>query len=60
MEIRILAQQNNVYLYQVANKMGISEATMTRMLRNELQYIQREKILSIIKQIVAERSTEDE
>lgn len=35
-DIRIYAKQNGVKLWQVANVKGISEPTMTRLLRNEL------------------------
>ncbi|MBQ8524382.1 MAG: hypothetical protein IJ457_07155 [Clostridia bacterium] len=54
-EIRETAKMKNVYLHEVAGRLGISEPTMTRKLRHELERAEKEKLLSIIDEIASER-----
>ena len=48
MEIREKAKASGVRLWQIAEKLGISEPTMTRKLRHELPEEDKQKILAII------------
>ena len=54
-EIRETAKKKKVCLYEIANRLGISEPTMTRKLRHELEHTEKEKLLGIINEIVSER-----
>ena len=54
-EIREYAAKNNVYLWEIALAMGISEPTMTRKLRTELPERDREMIIRVIKELSAMR-----
>ena len=47
-EIREKAKMSGVLLWQIAEKLGISEPTMTRKLRHELSEADKQKILAII------------
>jgi len=53
--IRIEAQERKVRLWQIAEKLGIAEATFSRKLRKELPDDEQERILEIIEQIAAEQ-----
>ena len=54
-DLREYAKAKKVRLWEVADKLGISEPTMTRKLRHELYADEKEKIISIIDEIAAER-----
>lgn len=56
-DLKTAAKKNGVYLYAVADKLGISESTMTRLLRHELSKAKKTQILAIIDQIVSDRKT---
>ncbi|HBH95035.1 MAG TPA: hypothetical protein DDX91_04735 [Ruminococcaceae bacterium] len=47
-DIRETAKQAGVFLYAVADKLGISEPTMTRLLRKELPSDKKAEIKKII------------
>ncbi len=51
-KIRTVAKKNKVRLWQIADRLGISEATITRKLRKEVPDSEKEKILLIISDIV--------
>lgn len=53
-DIRAAAKQAGVFLYAIANKLGVSEPTMTRLLRRELSDDKKRQI----KRIIAELSVE--
>lgn len=55
-EIRLAAKANGVFLYEVANKLHISEPTMTRLMRNELDDKKKGELLAIIANVAAEKS----
>lgn len=57
-DIRIYAKQNGVKLWQVAKVKGISEPTMTRLLRQELSETNKAEFINIINEIAA-RNTND-
>lgn len=54
MEIREKAKASGVRLWQIAEKLGISEPTMTRKLRHELPKADKQEILSIIENLSRE------
>jgi len=47
-QIREKAKQNNIHLWQIANKLGITDSTFSKKLRFELPKDETQKILSII------------
>ena len=52
--IRAAAKNKGVKLYEVAERLGVSQATITRKLYFELPEDEQERILSIIDNIAAE------
>ena len=46
--IREQAKTSNVRLWEIAEAMGVSEATVTRMLRKELSQAEQHKILGVV------------
>ena len=55
-EIRATAKASGVYLYEVAEKLHISEPTMTRLMRTELDDKKKDELLAIIANVAAEKS----
>lgn len=53
-EIRKCAFKAGVRLWQVADRLGITDGNFSRKLRHELPDAEKEKILSIIKEISKE------
>lgn len=51
-EIREEAKKRGVPLWALADRLGVSEATMTRMLRHELEEEQKRALLELVKQEV--------
>lgn len=51
-EIREAMKENRLYNYEVAAVLGVSEFTLSRKLRNELNQEEKEKILGIIEKLV--------
>lgn len=56
-EIREKAKQNNVKLWEVAEKLNINDGNFSRKLRKELPTAEKERILSIIEDIAKGRNT---
>lgn len=56
LDIRTAAKENCVFLYEIAEKLGISEPTMTRLLRRELPQEKKDDINNAISEIAASRS----
>lgn len=54
-DIRAAAKESGVFLYAIADKLGISEPTMTRLMRRELSAEKKTQIKEIIAEIAAER-----
>lgn len=50
-EIRETAKNKKVRLWQIADKLGISEPTMTRKLRHELTNKEKKRIIKIINEL---------
>lgn len=55
-EIRKAAKSKGVKLWEVAEALGTSDAAFSRKLRRELPSEERERVLSIIDQLAAERA----
>lgn len=54
-DVRTKARENGVRLWEIADKLGISEPTITRKLRRELPADEKQKILAIIDEIAAKK-----
>ena len=52
-DVRTKARENGVRLWEIADKLGISEPTITRKLRRELPADEKQRILAIIDEIAA-------
>lgn len=53
-EIRKQAQKNNIYLWQIAEKLNISDSNFSRKLRKEFTENEKKNILNIIDELVKE------
>lgn len=53
-EIRTLAAENNIYIWQIADKLGVHENTLLRWMRKELPKETKDKILNAINEIRGE------
>lgn len=58
-DIRAEAKKNCVFIYEIADKLGISEPTMTRMLRRELTQERKNVIIRAISEIAASRPSKN-
>lgn len=54
-EIRDAAKEAGICLWQVAEKLGVSDGNFSRKLRRELPAVDREKVLSIIRELSQEK-----
>lgn len=59
LEIRKKLKEKNVFQWQVAKSMGISEMTLVRKLREELTEEEKQKILSVIDKIAVEKNNKN-
>ena len=57
-DIRTKGRENGVYLYEIAEKMKVSEPTVNRWLRKELSEDLKQKALAAIEQIREEHEAE--
>ena len=53
--IRQAAKEEGVHLWQIAERVGITDSNFSRKLRRELPKEERERILRLIDEIAAER-----
>ena len=53
-EIREAAKRNGVRLWQVAEVIGIADATFSRKLRRELPASERERVMTVIEKLAGE------
>lgn len=58
-DIRAAARQNKVYLYEIADVLGVSEPTFIRWLRKELPDQKKADVMAAINLIVAKRGEDD-
>lgn len=54
-ELRDAAKEAGICLWQVAEKLGVSDGNFSRKLRRELPAEDREKVLSIIRELFQEK-----
>ena len=57
-DIRTKARETGVYLYEIAEKMNVSEPTFNRWLRKELSEELKHKVLAAIEQIKEQHEAE--
>jgi len=57
-DLRATARAKNVCLWEIADKLNISEPTMTRKLRRELSAAEKTEILAIIDELSAAKQKE--
>ena len=57
-DIRTTARENRVYLYEIAEKLNVSEPTFNRWLRKELSEDLKQKVIAAIEQIREEHEAE--
>lgn len=57
-EIRTAAKNKNIYLWQIAEKLGMQDSAFSRKLRRELSAAEKAKIMSIIDELSAEKQKE--
>lgn len=55
-EIRKAAKSAGVYLWEIAERIGINDGNFSRKLRRELPTEEQEKILGVINALAAERA----
>ena len=55
-DIREAAATSHVYLWQVADSLGIADSSFSRKLRKELPRAEKEKIFRIIEELAKEES----
>lgn len=56
-DIRTTAKKSGVFLYELAERLGISEPTMTRLLRKELNDSKKQELLADIADIAREKNS---
>lgn len=57
-DIRAAAKENGVYLYEIAEKLDVSEPTFIRYMRKELTDAMKTKVLAAIEEIKREHESE--
>lgn len=56
LDIRKVAEQSNVKLWQIADYLGKTDGNFSRMLRKELTEAEKQKIFTIIEELAVENS----
>jgi hypothetical protein len=56
LDIRAAAQNNAVMLWEIADKLGITDSHFSRKLRHELPQAEKDRIFSIIEEIAKEEN----
>lgn len=54
-DIKSAAKTAGIYLYNIADRLGVSENTMTRLMRRELSDEKKAQIKAIIAELAAEK-----
>ena len=57
-DIRAAAPHNAVMLWEIADKLGITDSNFSRKLRHELPQAEKERIFSIIEEIAKEKAVD--
>lgn len=58
-DIRDAAKEANVFLWQIADRIGVNDGNFSRRLRRELTPEEKKKIMAIIKELAQERREVD-
>lgn len=58
LDVREKARQSNVYLYEIAEMMGVSEQTFIRRLRHELPNEQKNDVYTAIEMIAEQKKSQ--
>lgn len=58
LDIREAAQNNAVMLWEIADKLGITDSHFSRKLRHELPQAEKDRIFSIIEEIAKEKAVD--
>ncbi|MDD5795845.1 MAG: hypothetical protein PUD24_02765 [Oscillospiraceae bacterium] len=56
-EIKVTAKKKGVFLWEVADKIGIVDSSFSRKLRKELPDSEKQEIFKIIDELAAEKQT---
>lgn len=59
LDIRKVAEQANVKLWQIADYLGKTDGNFSRMLRKELKEAEKQKIFAIIEELATKNSTKN-
>jgi hypothetical protein len=59
-DIRKLVKASDIHYWEIADKYGVADVTLSKMLRHELSPEKKERIFKIIKGLKAERERERE
>ena len=54
-EIKGLMKQSNIYMWQVAKRLGICESSFCKLFREELSDVRKQQVLSAIEEIKLDR-----
>lgn len=55
-DIRARAKEKNVFIWQIADKLGLADSNLCKKLRKELSAEEKAKIFSIIDELSAEKA----
>lgn len=58
LDIRKVAEQSNVKLWQIADYLGKTDGNFSKMLRKELKEAEKQKIFAIIEELATKNSNE--
>ena len=59
-DIKQTAKSMNVFLWEIAEKVGVTDFTLSRRLRRELPQAEKEKLITVIKAVAAEKGRANE
>ena len=59
LDIRTVAEQSNIKLWQIADYLGITDGNFSRKLRRELPEAEKQKIFAIIEEIATANSNKN-
>ena len=56
-DIKVKARKSGVLIWEIADRLGIADTTMSRKLRKELPDSEKQEIFKIIDELAAEKAT---
>ncbi len=56
-DIKVKARKSGVLIWEIADRLGIADTTMSRKLRRELPDSEKQEIFKIIDELAAEKAT---